>query len=136
MFKVPNIILAIHHRYNVKRATQDLDVAYYVKETFTNDFQGNIKRLESGIEEEYVSITRNDCFKQRNYKVPIPPSPLVTTVLTPSFLCFRRIIWYGVLGTLGMMKCYDKPKTWHSRLVMQYTNLDKSHVTVVVVKIV
>jgi len=55
-------------KYNVKRVTQDLDVAYYVKETFTNDYQGNIKRLESGIEEEYVSITRNECFKQRNYK--------------------------------------------------------------------
>lgn len=56
-------------RYNVKRATGELEVPYFVKETFVNDFQGNLKRLESGIEEEYISNLRNDCFKQRNYKV-------------------------------------------------------------------
>jgi len=53
----------------VKRTTGELDVPYFVKETFTSDFQGNLKRLESGIEEEYISNLRNECFKQRNYKV-------------------------------------------------------------------
>lgn len=57
------------YRYNVKRATGELDVPYFVKETFVADFQGNLKRLEAGIEEEYIANLRNECFKQRNYKV-------------------------------------------------------------------
>lgn len=56
-------------RYNVKRTTTDLDVPYYVKETFANDFQGNLRRMESAIEEEYITNLRNECYKQRNYKV-------------------------------------------------------------------
>ncbi|CAG7668728.1 unnamed protein product [Allacma fusca] len=55
-------------KYNVKRTTGELEVPYYVKESFTSDFQGNLKRLESGIEEEYIANLRNECFKQRNYK--------------------------------------------------------------------
>lgn len=55
----------------MKRTTTDLDVPYYVKETFTSDFQGNLRRMESAIEEEYITNLRNECYKQRNYKVSI-----------------------------------------------------------------
>jgi len=64
----PVFSLTRTQKYNVKRATGELEVPYFVKETFLADFQGNLKRLESGIEEEYISNLRNECFKQRNYK--------------------------------------------------------------------
>jgi len=64
----PAYSLTRTQKYNVKRATGELEVPYFVKETFVADFQGNLKRLESGIEEEYISNLRNECFKQRNYK--------------------------------------------------------------------
>ncbi|XP_021948301.1 dnaJ homolog subfamily B member 14 isoform X2 [Folsomia candida] len=64
----PAYSLTRTQKYNVKRATGELEVPYYVKETFVADFQGNLKRLEAGIEEEYISNLRNECFKQRNYK--------------------------------------------------------------------
>jgi len=64
----PVYSLARTQKYNVKRSTGELDVPYFVKETFNTDFQGNLKRLEAGIEEEYISNLRNECFKQRNYK--------------------------------------------------------------------
>lgn len=64
----PVYSLSRTQKYNVKRGTQDLDVPYFVKETFANDFQGNLKRLEAGIEDEYITNTRSECYKQRNYK--------------------------------------------------------------------
>jgi len=64
----PVYSLSRTQKYNVKRMTNDNEVPYFVKESFINDFTGNIKRLESGIEEEYVSNLRNESFKQRNYK--------------------------------------------------------------------
>ncbi|ODN02863.1 DnaJ subfamily B member 14 [Orchesella cincta] len=64
----PTYSLTRTQKYNVKRTTADLEVPYYVKETFTNDFQGNLRRMESAIEEEYITNLRNECYKQRNYK--------------------------------------------------------------------
>jgi len=64
----PIYSLSRSQKYNVKRMTTELEVPYFVKETFANDYQGNLKRLEAGIEEEYITNTRSDCFKQRNYR--------------------------------------------------------------------
>jgi len=64
----PTYSLSRTQKYNVKRQTTDLDVPYYVKETFATDFQGNLRRMESAIEEEYITNLRNECYKQRNYK--------------------------------------------------------------------
>lgn len=55
-------------KYNIRRATSNLRVPYYVKDSFHTDFQGSIRRLESSIEEDYLSNLRQNCFREKSYK--------------------------------------------------------------------
>jgi DnaJ family protein B protein 12 len=64
----PVYSLGRSQKYNVKKLTAELEVPYFVKESFNQDYQGNLKRLEAVIEEEYIGSLRNECYKQRNYK--------------------------------------------------------------------
>ncbi|XP_063585179.1 dnaJ homolog subfamily B member 12-like [Penaeus indicus] len=64
----PTYSLSPTSKYSVQRTTSNLGVSYYVKPDFSTDYQGNIRRLEQHVEEDYVSTLRNACFKEKNYK--------------------------------------------------------------------
>ncbi|KAG8182477.1 hypothetical protein JTE90_020396 [Oedothorax gibbosus] len=55
-------------KYPYERRTSNLRVPYFVKESFTQDFQGSIQRLEGQVEEEYIANLRGSCFKEKNYR--------------------------------------------------------------------
>jgi len=55
-------------KYNVKRATSNLRIPYYVKDSFSADFTGSLRRLESSIEEDYLNTLRQNCFREKSYK--------------------------------------------------------------------
>uniref|UniRef100_A0A3Q2Y679 DnaJ heat shock protein family (Hsp40) member B12b n=1 Tax=Hippocampus comes TaxID=109280 RepID=A0A3Q2Y679_HIPCM len=52
-----------------KRLTENLKVAYYVAEHFPKDVNdGNLKRLEETVEDDYISNLRNNCWKEKQQK--------------------------------------------------------------------
>jgi len=55
-------------KYNVKRATSSLRIPYYVKDSFSSDFTGSLRKLESNIEEDYLNVLRQNCFREKSYK--------------------------------------------------------------------
>ncbi|XP_076318094.1 dnaJ homolog subfamily B member 12-like isoform X1 [Tachypleus tridentatus] len=55
-------------KYFHERKTNNMKIPYYVKENFASDYQGNIRRIEVQVEEEYVANLRTSCFRERNYK--------------------------------------------------------------------
>lgn len=55
-------------KYSIMRRTHRWNVAYYVKPTFNEDFQGSLHSLENVIEEEYVQLLRNGCARERNFR--------------------------------------------------------------------
>ena len=87
----------IHRKYNVKRVTSNLRIPYYVKDSFSSDFSGSLRkwvvvivhfttlyflltqcldliwnlsficRLESSIEDDYLNVLRQNCFREKSY---------------------------------------------------------------------
>lgn len=55
-------------KYSIQRTTTNLRVPYYVKETFHKEFSGSLRRLEAGIEEDYLQNLRQSCFREKSYK--------------------------------------------------------------------
>lgn len=55
-------------KYPVGRTTHQLKIQYYVKQDFTSNFGGDLRRIERQVEEEYVSTLRTNCWKERSYK--------------------------------------------------------------------
>ncbi|XP_067285572.1 dnaJ homolog subfamily B member 12b [Pseudorasbora parva] len=52
-----------------KRLTENLGVAYYVSERFSQDFKGlSLKQLEVSVEDDYISNLRNNCWKEKQQK--------------------------------------------------------------------
>ena len=47
------------------KTTSNLQVPYYVKPDFNNEYQGSMRRLEQHVEEDYVTTLRNACFKEK-----------------------------------------------------------------------
>ena len=62
------------HKYNIQRRTTNLKISYYVKDSFSADFTGSLKKLEREVEDVYIQRLRDACFRERAYKVrePIP----------------------------------------------------------------
>lgn len=56
------------HKYNIQRRTPNMKISYYVKDSFSSDFTGNLKKLEREVEDVYVSRLRDSCFRERAYK--------------------------------------------------------------------
>lgn len=48
--------------------TQHLNVPYYVREQFRKEYQGSLHRLESNIEEEYIMVMKQNCFRERSFR--------------------------------------------------------------------
>lgn len=55
-------------KYPVEKHTTTLRVPYYVKENFNDYYDGNVRRLEANIEEEYVSMLRHNCYRERGQR--------------------------------------------------------------------
>ncbi|XP_014247523.1 dnaJ homolog subfamily B member 12 [Cimex lectularius] len=55
-------------KFPVVRMTKDLRIHYYVKENFHTTYQGNIRKLEASVEEEYVANLRNSCYREKTYR--------------------------------------------------------------------
>ncbi|XP_008206442.3 dnaJ homolog subfamily B member 12 isoform X2 [Nasonia vitripennis] len=69
-FFISDPIYSLHHssKYSVHRVTQNLKVPYYVKENFHTEYEGNLRRLEHSVEEEYMNFLRHSCYRERNYR--------------------------------------------------------------------
>ncbi|KAL7289901.1 hypothetical protein TKK_0016292 [Trichogramma kaykai] len=64
----PVYSLHVNSKYPVLRTTQNLKVPYYVKENFHTEYDGNVRRLEHSVEEEYTNFLRHSCYRERNYR--------------------------------------------------------------------
>jgi len=56
------------HKYSIQRRTTNLKISYYVKESFSSDFTGSLKKLEREVEDVYIQRLRDACFRERAYK--------------------------------------------------------------------
>lgn len=56
------------HKYNIQRRTTNLKISYYVKDSFSADFTGSLKKLEREVEDVHVQRLRDTCFRERAYK--------------------------------------------------------------------
>jgi DnaJ family protein B protein 12 len=57
-----------NRKYTLEKHTVSLKVPYYVKENFNENYDGNIRRLEANIEEEYVGMLRHNCYRERSQR--------------------------------------------------------------------
>ncbi|OON20763.1 DnaJ domain protein [Opisthorchis viverrini] len=55
------------NKYSVERLTSSHNVPFYVKPSFTTEFDGHLGRLEAQVEEEYANNLRFRCFREREY---------------------------------------------------------------------
>uniref|UniRef100_T1E179 Putative dnaJ protein n=1 Tax=Cupiennius salei TaxID=6928 RepID=T1E179_CUPSA len=55
-------------KYSHEQRTSNLDIPYYVKENFLNEYKGRISHIEKNVEEDYIVTVRTSCFRERNYK--------------------------------------------------------------------
>ena len=75
------------HKYNIQRRTTNLKISYYVKDSFSADFTGSLKKLEREVEDVYVQRLRDACFRERAYKVRLLH---YYERSSPTLLFFRR----------------------------------------------
>ncbi|XP_077206562.1 dnaJ homolog subfamily B member 12 [Paroedura picta] len=64
---------SLSHRPSVghihKRATEHLKVAYYVADSFAEEYTGaNLKNVERSVEDDYIANLRNNCWKEKQQK--------------------------------------------------------------------
>ncbi|KAM3181410.1 hypothetical protein ACTXT7_014440 [Hymenolepis weldensis] len=55
-------------KYSVERFTQAHNLPYYVKETFSRDYDGSLRYVESQVLEQHIYALRDKCFKERTQK--------------------------------------------------------------------
>jgi len=55
-------------KYPMEKLTANLKVPYYVRENFNEYYDGNLRRLETNIEEEYVNMLRHNCYRERSQR--------------------------------------------------------------------
>jgi len=55
-------------KYPMEKSTTTLKVPYYVKDNFNEYYDGNMRRLEATIEEEYVGMLRHNCYRERSQR--------------------------------------------------------------------
>lgn len=61
------IYIVYYRKYLYEQRTNNLDIPYYVKENFLNDYKHRISQIERNVEEEYLVSVRTSCFRERNY---------------------------------------------------------------------
>ncbi|MGH0153734.1 UNVERIFIED_CONTAM: hypothetical protein FKN15_025556 [Acipenser sinensis] len=56
----------------IKRQTENLVIDYYVSKDFRSEYKGTaLQKIEKGVEEDYVSTIRNNCWKERQTKTDL-----------------------------------------------------------------
>ncbi|XP_066576794.1 dnaJ homolog subfamily B member 14 isoform X2 [Amia ocellicauda] len=56
----------------IKRHTENLHIDYYVSRDFKSEYRGSaLQKIEKGVEEDYVSNVRNNCWKERQTKTDL-----------------------------------------------------------------
>lgn len=69
------LIIQIHSKYSIQRKTNTYKVTYFVKDNFHAEYQGSLGRLESSVEEEYVTNLKHSCYREKNYSKSIDILP-------------------------------------------------------------
>nr|UDN65253.1 DNAJB12 [Sogatella furcifera] len=64
----PVYSLVQNQKFPVMRSTVNLRIPYYVKENFNTEYQGSLRRLETSVEEEYLTNLRSSCYREKSYK--------------------------------------------------------------------
>ncbi|GFY37435.1 dnaJ homolog subfamily B member 1 [Trichonephila inaurata madagascariensis] len=64
----PAFSLTRTSKYYYERRTNNLDVPYYVKENFLQNYKNTLPKIERQVEDEYIMQVRTSCFRERNYK--------------------------------------------------------------------
>lgn len=67
-FQLPYNYSQKYRKYPVLRRTAHLNIPYYVRDQFHREFQGTLARLENTVEEEYVMIMKQNCYRERGYR--------------------------------------------------------------------
>lgn len=63
---VPGVFLVRSVGHIHKRVTDHLNVAYYVAETFSEEYTGSsLKTVERNVEDDYIANLRNNCWKEK-----------------------------------------------------------------------
>ncbi|CAH0387729.1 unnamed protein product [Bemisia tabaci] len=62
----PVYSLAQTPKFHVLRHTKNLNVPYYVKETFPQDYTGSQYRLETSVEEDYIQQIASACAREKS----------------------------------------------------------------------
>lgn len=70
----PLYSLSQNSKYPVHKQTSHLGISYYVKESFAEEYQGSIPRLENSVEEDYVATMKTNCYRERSYKESVKAS--------------------------------------------------------------
>ncbi|KAK9878026.1 hypothetical protein WA026_020655 [Henosepilachna vigintioctopunctata] len=55
-------------KYPIQRTTQNLKIHYFVKKNFHTEYQGSVQRLETSVEEDYITGLAHACSKERNHR--------------------------------------------------------------------
>lgn len=55
-------------KYITRRETLNLKVAYFVKSDFASTYKGDLRKLESQIEDDHVGNLRQACYRERTYR--------------------------------------------------------------------
>jgi DnaJ homolog subfamily B member 12 len=55
--------------YVVQRFTRDLQVPYYVKQDFEQNYRGRVQQVENSVENEYISLLRNRCYQEKSNRL-------------------------------------------------------------------
>lgn len=45
-----------------------MNIPYYVKDRFESEYQGSLARLENAVEEEYIIVMKQACYRERSYR--------------------------------------------------------------------
>ena len=66
---VPGVFLVRSVGHIHKRVTDHLNVAYYVADTFSEEYTGSsLKTVERNVEDDYIANLRNNCWKEKQQK--------------------------------------------------------------------
>lgn len=79
-------------KYTVLRKTIHLNIPYYVKDRFETEYQGSLARLENAVEEEYIAVMKQSCYRERSYRKLTYRMLLPEHKPTPSFAWFSSSI--------------------------------------------
>lgn len=63
---MPGVFLVRSVGHIHKRVTDHLNVAYYVADTFSEEYTGSsLKTVERNVEDDYIANLRNNCWKEK-----------------------------------------------------------------------